>query len=425
MTTKKAYFIRLNEPWRAALYSDPPLGLLSVMASANHSFDGEIGFLDMAHEKNIPKADIYGLSACTLDYPELLKVAGKIRQEYGNDKKIIAGGPHFDTIAEDYWKNEIKNLPIDVICRGEGESTFMEAVNAPSKAVITQQGLLDLDSIARPAWEFLDKEKYFGKRSSTLMTSRGCSHNCSFCASPAIHKQKVRFRSVENVEKDLDHLINKYRVSTIRFQDDCFTINKKRFEKLTDMLITKNIEYRCSMRVDQADIYTLHHLHKSGCREIGFGIESAEDNILQNYLNKKTTVAQNRSALYLTKDFGFRTRAFIMTGLPGETKYSGQIMIDFLKETNPDVVTLTSFMPLPGCEIYNNPEKYGVSIVDKDWSNYNIYLRLAPNAPFVHKIATATPDEMEVNREMLKSYLFNKGKSNVQAYNKPYNRPRK
>ena len=109
-----------------------------------------------------------------------------------------------------------------------------------------------------------------------------------------------------------------------------------------------------------------------------------------------------------------------MTGLPGETNNSGKKMIDFLEETNPDVVTLTSFIPLPGCNIYNDPDKYGVTIVDKDWSKYNIAITLASNAPFVHRLTTVTVEEMEKNREILKEYLFNKGKSHIPSYNKPY-----
>jgi len=418
---RKAYFIRLKESWRAEPYSDPPLGLLSVMAEAKNISGLEIGFIDMAHETKIPKADIYGISACTLDFPELIKVSNRIKDMYGGDSKIIVGGPHFDSIDELYWKIDIKdNMPVDVICRGEGEYTFRKAIDAPTNSVITQTGLLDLDLFAGPAFEFLDKDKYFNKKSSTLMTSRGCPYHCTFCASPTLHKQKVRFRSVDNVEKDLDNLIKEYGVNEIRWQDDCFTINKPRFEKLSHMLSTKGITYRCSMRVDQVDNNTLNLLKKSSCKEIGFGIESAEDNILQNYLNKRTTVSQNKYALKITKKEGFKTRAFIMIGLPGENKDSAKKMIEFLEETNPDVVTLTSFMPLPGCDIYNKPENYGVTILDNDWAKYDIALKLAPNAPFVHRINTATIEEMEKNREMLKEYLFNKGKSNVSIYNKPY-----
>ncbi len=173
------------------------------------------------------------------------------------------------------------------------------------------------------------------------------------------------------------------------------------------------------MRVDQVDDVTLQRLWDSGCREIGFGIESAEDNVLK-LLYKKTSVELNKYALRKTKEHGFFVRAFMMTGLPGETKDSAENMVKFLEETNPDVVTLTSFMPLPGSDIYINPKKYGVTILDTNWEHYDISLKWQSNVPFVHTISTATVEEMERNREVLKNYIFNRKKSNISAYNKEY-----
>lgn len=437
---KTVCFIRLKEPLRADPYSDPPLGILSVMASAKKFCSwGEhlnLRLLDMAHETEIPEADVYALSACTPDYPTLLEVAKQIKEKYG--APIIAGGPHFDVLPASQWEKEIENadFPIDIVCRGEGEYTFPKAIEfleiGGKKKVITQEGApLNLNTLLPPAREFLKKELYFkpGKtfggntfssgNSTTMMTSRGCPFNCAFCASPAIYCRKVRYRSVENVRKEIEELQKEYNVTEIRFQDDCFTINPTRFIDLSDMLAKTGIKYRCSMRVDQVDDETLNRLWESGCREIGFGIESAEDDVL-NLLEKGTTVAKNKEALIKTKKRGFRTRAFMMTGLPGETKNSAQKMIDFLEETKPDVVTLTSFIPLPGSDVFLNPEKYGVTILNKnDWKKYSIYLRPNSGEPFVHTINTATLEEMEANREKLKEYLSARGMFNIPQLNKP------
>jgi hypothetical protein len=111
-----------------------------------------------------------------------------------------------------------------------------------------------------------------------------------------------------------------------------------------------------------------------------------------------------------------------MTDLPGETASAASHMIDFLERTKPDVVTLTSFIPTPGSDFYNNPAKYGIEIIDHDWINYNQALARDTNPPFVHRMSTATLEEMETNREMLKEFLFNRNMSNVAKYNQPYSR---
>lgn len=432
-------FIRLREYWSADPYSDPNLGMLYVIAATkNLTINGRsinVTFTDMAHENEIPEADVYALSACTLNYPEAIKIAANIKSIY--NKPIIAGGPHFDAITETEWKLELPHIPINIICRGEGETTIEESLNSvvqtPTvKNIVTQKiPLMNLDNVPLPAIDVLDRTKYFkiGKtfggnifkegNSATMITSRGCPFLCSFCASPFLHHKKVRFRSIDNVKNELNILQRDYNVTEIRFQDDCFTINQNRFTALTNLLEQSQIHYRCSMRVDQIDDETIKLLWRGGCREVGFGIESAENHVLK-LLNKKTTVELNKKGLLKSKEGGFRTRAYMMTGLPGETKDSAKAMIDFLEKTNPDVVTLTSFVPLPGSDIYNNPDKYGVTILSKDWKNYDISLKWQSQAPFVHRISTATIEEMETNREMLKEYLFNRKMSNVTIYNKNY-----
>ena len=430
--TEKLTFLKLYHPWQYDPFSDPPLGLLSVAAQARKS-GLEVSLLDQAFQKDIPESDFYGLSATTLEYPEAIKQALRIRREQPQ-AKIIAGGVHFDVIPEDYWKENILTLPFDMICRGEGEATIIPAITSlvmgASKRVITSPHLLDLDTLDTPARDLLDRERYFvpGKtfsgveikgNSSTVMVSRGCPHACGFCASPTLHHKRVRFRSLENTMEELEELKNKYGVASLRWQDDNLPIIIKKYAALVPFLQNSGIYSRGSARTDSVSNAMLGLLWQAGFRELGFGIESAEQQVL-NHVSKGTTVGQNAYALQLTKQAGFKTRAFIMTGLPGETRDSANMMINFLEDTKPDVVTLTSFIPLPGSAIYMNPEKYGVKILTKDWSRYDIAIKWDAGTEWTHELAGLSRDEMESNREKLKAYIFNTGISNVSVYNKKY-----
>jgi len=432
----KLTFIKLKLPWQFDHYSDPPLGLLSVASEARKIGGLEVSLTDLAHETKIPESELYAFSASTLEFPEAQKKAAEIKKQYP-DSKILVGGPHFDITPERDWAQSIDGSDFDVICRGEGEANVNKAVNYamenPDKKIVISQKtpLIQLDSLDTPARDLLDKEKYFkpGKtfgtgeysdgNSSTIMVSRGCPYICSFCASPELHKRKVRFRSFDKIKEELSELQDQYGVSELRWQDDCIPLVLKRAKGLDNLLHGNGIMSRGSMRTDQVTGESLHQLWYSGFRELGFGIESAEDGVL-DLLNKRTTVEKNAYALKMTKDKGFRTRAFIMTGLPGESAHSAEKMIDFLEKTKPDVVTLTSFIPLPGCDIYNNPDKYGVEILTKDWSKYDIALKWNSGTEWAHKTSSTTLPKMEKNREMLKEYLFNNGMSNVSVFNKVY-----
>jgi len=453
MTKEQLCFVKVQHPWQYDPFSDPPLGMLSVAAEARSIPNLEVALSDMANLgkvenssqfnnffDHLPPADFYAFSASTLEFPGVLNLAFLIKRN--SSSKVIVGGPHFDVMPEKYWEDQINSLPFDIICRGEGESNIHEAISdlrsGKLNQVITQKGpLINMDQLPFPARDLLNKVEYFkpGKtfaggegdsryssgNSSTIMVSRGCPFVCSFCDSHQLHHRKLRFRSLQKVVEELDLLYSDYGVLNLRWQDDNVPLNLRNQRGLGKVLHERGILSRGSARADH--IYrepaVLDDLWYAGFREIGYGIESAEDEVLK-LMSKGTNVEQNRFALKETKRRGIRTRAFIMTGLPGETADSAEKMIDLLEETQPDVVTLTSFMPLPGCDIYSNPEKYGVEILTRDWSKYDIALKWDSGVAWTHRLSSIDLNGMERNREMLKGYLFNHGKSNVAAYNREY-----
>lgn len=442
-------FVLPNMEWQFDHYSDPPLGMLSVASAAKNISLGmdsvNVSLFDMCHDTECPESDVYAFSASTLEFPTVVRVAEEISKQNPH-ASFIAGGPHFDVLSEDYWNNEIIRTPFNVISRGEGEANIESILRHVKerpfeKKVFSQQGkLLNLDSLCLPSRNLLDKDLYFkpGRtfggadsheksiegNSSTIMVSRGCPYSCSFCASPTLHRGRVRFRDISKVQEELEMLVTDYSVNQLRWQDDNIPLNFKKQKGLGNILRDFGIISRGSARTDtivQGPLI-LNELYSAGFRELGFGIESADQYVL-NLLDKRTNLAINREALQRAKDAGFITRAFIMTGLPGEDEYSAERMIDFfesLRSSKPDVVTLTSFMPLPGCDIFTNPEKYGIKILSKDWGSYSIALSRDDNPQWTHQIPNLTSDQMDLNREKLKEYLFNNNMSNVPVYNKPY-----
>jgi len=439
MKTKKLAFVLPRMSWQYDPYSDPPLGLLQVAAHAKKIKGLEVELADLAHDRLEEKeADYYAMGATTLELPEIVRTAEKIR-EINPRSKILVGGVHFDVLPEDYWKREIENLPFDVICRGEGEATIYLAVDYlqsfSKKRVITQKdGLLNLDNLELPARDLLSKEHYFspGKtfsntrksgegNSATIMGSRGCPFACSFCASPTLHKRKLRFRGSRSIKKELSDLRRDYNVTDLRWQDDNFPYTLQKSSGLADFLHEQEFRYRASLRTDKRSCNpeTLEQLWYSGCREVGFGIESGEQGVL-NLNSKGTNLKQNARAIRMAKDNGFLVRIFLMSGLPGETKDSGKRTAEFIEQNWPylDTVTLTTFVPLPGTAVFREPERYGIKILHKDWEKYNIAItREFQEFPFVHELEGLSREDMTKNLEEIKSVVFRRGLSNVNVYN--------
>ena len=445
-------FTKIQHPWQYDPFSDAPLGFLSVAAVAREIPGVNVSWSDMPIDissgnftefaQKIPGADIYALSASTLEMPGIIEVAEEIKKSHPKSK-IIVGGPHFDSFSKKYWEKEIQKVPFDVVTIGEGEANIRDAIEAATmdrgKKVIAQgRPFLNIESLPNPARDLLDSKKYFGLgkafaggiklkgsdmgNSTTIMVSRGCPNACSFCASPYFHDRTVRFRSLSQVREELELLKEEYGVSQLRWHDDNFQLNLIKQKGLEGIMEEMEFSSRVSARTD----YIARHpealavYRKAGIKEIGYGIESVDDGALEA-LGKSTTVANHRKALQATKDAGIRTRLFLITGLPGETEDTSKHTIDFLEDIKPEVVTLMNFVPMPGSDIFRNPGKYGVKTLTDDWKKYNIGItREFQKFPFVHELSTISREGMVRNLENLKEYIFTKGISNVPIYNSPY-----
>jgi len=386
----------------------PPLGLLylaAVLERDNH----EIYIHDMREEENniqnIPLTDYYCFTAVTPQINRTIEISQHIRKEFG--KFTIVGGAHAS------WKADTLTNYFDTVVIGEGESVIQYIINDNIRGIIdsNKTKIQDINKIPFPSRHLLPKknivskslwsgyrfEKEDGPIATTLITSRGCPWKCAFCANVP---QPIRFRSVENIIGELKNIIEDYNCKNFRFLDDNFTLNKLRLVELSKQFQSLNIQYRCSARSDLINEEMCELLVKSGCKEIGFGVESGDDSILK-LLNKKETVADHKRAIEIAKSFGLRTKVFLMTGLPGETWESIELTKKFIMETRPDKWIVTLFIPYPGSSISNNLKKYNIEIVDKNLSNYII----THPAKSVIKTNLASREELEKHFDSLLNYL--------------------
>jgi anaerobic magnesium-protoporphyrin IX monomethyl ester cyclase len=229
-----------------------------------------------------------------------------------------------------------------------------------------------LDTLPAPNREILKENKYtrkvYGHAATSVLTARGCSFNCAFCCKN-IFGSKIRFRSPENVENEIKQIIKDYGIKSFLFYDDTFTLQRDRLYDLCQRLSKLDVIFRCNgdARHNTYDDYI--RLYQAGCREIAFGIESASQMILDK-INKGVTVEQNRQAIREAKKAGLLVKAYLMIGSPGETRQTIQETMKFIQETNPDQFTLFNFIPLPGCAIWKDPQKYNIKIVNQDFKNY-------------------------------------------------------
>jgi len=197
---------------------------------------------------------------------------------------------------------DLLNYPeIDICVKGEGENTIVELLDAieSEKKFDSIQGIVyrkdgrivenpsrkfinNLDSLCFPhesAPEVLkDYDQYPPTAFNKIFAIRGCPYNCSFCGSHKIWSRKVRFRSPENVVKEIKSL-QKKGIRSVHFDDDTFGINKKYINKLCNALIADcpGLKWSCEMHVNLCAEDTISLMRAAGCYSIQIGIASVNN----------------------------------------------------------------------------------------------------------------------------------------------------
>jgi anaerobic magnesium-protoporphyrin IX monomethyl ester cyclase len=296
------------------------------------------------------KPDIVGIASPFTCQAENAIRVGNIVKEVDPNILTVVGGPHVTAVPVEFLE-EAKNIDIAVI--GEGEHTILDIVkffegtkkiNDVQGIAYRQDGVIkqnalrpfikDLDELPYPAYHLVDMEQYlnpkkieyrsFKDRAISMITSRGCPFNCNFCSVHLHMGKKFRANSVNYVINHIEYVVNKFRVKTIFFEDDNLTFDLKRFEVICDRIIERGIRFNWEtpngIRADYLTLSLLKKMKKSGCQSVFFGIESGDQCILDNVINKSLNLKKVVKVAKMCKDIGLSTAAFYIIGFPGETK---------------------------------------------------------------------------------------------------------
>lgn len=340
------------------------------------------------------KPELVGITGTT---PLIGRVEEIARRAKSADKaiKVVVGGPHATILPHDV----LKNPDIDFCVVGEGEMTALELVHALEKksdlAVIDGLGwksdgkvhingsrpyIKELDSLPFPARELLPMEKYIyplptGKiaRFTNLISSRGCPYLCTFCGQHNIWTRQVRFRSPGNVVDEIKELKDKYQVEWLGFTDSNFPLNRKVTMDICDEIMSRGIKINwvCGSRVDLVDRELLRKMHKAGCQQMNFGVESGNAEILKAY-KKGITIEQAKKAIKEAQKAKIKVYTYFMVGGPGENQETARQTMKLARELNPDYAQFSIATPFPGTELFDLANTGG-GLRTYDWSQFLTY----------------------------------------------------
>jgi anaerobic magnesium-protoporphyrin IX monomethyl ester cyclase len=358
--------------------------------------------------------DVVGISAPTPLIYEAWAVAAAAKQL---GAVTILGGPHLALMPQE----SMAKPQVDLVVVGEAEDTILEimaalsvdaghAVDAGGPRLFTAalwkdiRGLWwrgddgkvvanmprplrqDIDSIPFPAFDLFKVEQYTNlqpitdglmkhPRSYTIVTSRGCPYQCTYCSKP-ITGNTWRPRSVESVIKEWKWLVEDLHANEIGVTDDIWNLDIKRSKELCRALIREGLNKVPwvtihGMKVNHCDLELFQLMKQAGCKRVGFGVESGDDRILKHVIKKSQTKDMVRQAFKWCKQVRMQTMGFFILGMPTETEETMENTIKFAIELDPDLANFMIAAPFPGTKLWDIVTTEG-NIFSHDWSEFAI-----------------------------------------------------
>jgi radical SAM superfamily enzyme YgiQ (UPF0313 family) len=332
---------------------------------------------------------IVGFSATTSSFPDAADMAQKIKKRSAHIK-TVCGGVHVSALEGDL----LRAYPaFDFFCAGEGDLTIAELAHgmdsAEIKGLIWRQGsqvitnqsrppIADLDSLPFPAYEnlqgfpddyHLPLFSYVNTPGATMITSRGCMYQCSYC-DRSVFKKGFRYNSAPYIYEHMKYLRTRFNVRHINIYDDLFTADRTRIITLCEKLARYplGINFNCAVRVGYTDDELLKMLKDAGCLMVSLGIESADPQILARH-KSGVSLDEVCDTVRHIQGVGLRAKGLFMMGLPGETEESIRRTSDFIISLGLDDMNMSKFTPFPGAPLWSTIREEGA--FNEDWRLMN------------------------------------------------------
>lgn len=330
-----------------------------------------------AHLPNDFTPDVVGISILfSTAHKTTLHIADAVKERWPGSR-VVVGGMHATNAVASLLERE----SIDLVCRGEAETTVVDLVRgAQPQGFIGRTNLTDrascplitdLDAIPFPAWHLIPMDEYlYGVNRArrldkidqdgiaTIVTTRGCPFRCTFCASWTVHGREMRYRSVQNVIKELEILYERYGAREVVPEDDLFTVKKSRIIGLCEAVAerfhgTLSFQFPNGLSVATLDEDVIRAMTLMGMRVANIAIESGSPHVQKYVIKKHVDLERATRVVDACRRNDVIVRAYFILGFPGETRDQMQQTIDFARALCVDWATIHPAAPLVGTEMYH------------------------------------------------------------------------
>ncbi len=350
------------------------------------------GYDDIRRRIEEERPDVVGTTAFTAEIVDALKVL-KLAKEINPDIVTVIGNVHPTFCYNEIFRDH--DDTVDYIVMWEGEETLVDLLNCLSAGddtvkvrsiAFSRNGVVtvtpprpfihDLNSLPM-AWDLVDWPIYTympmeGSVLAIVSSSRGCSQKCSFCSQQLFWQRRWRGRSAENFVGELEYLRDTFGVNVVMISDETPTLDRKRWERILDLLIERKVGTKILMEtlVDNIirDEDIMEKYREAHVDHIYVGVEATSQATLDSF-NKNIKVEDSKRALDLINAQDIVSETSFVLGMPDDTAESMRKTVELAKFYNPDLAFFLAIAPWPYSEIYPSLKEH---VAVNDYSRYNL-----------------------------------------------------
>jgi len=346
------------------------------------------------------KSDLLAVTCRTTIFANLLAIMRPLRVALPR-LPVVIGGYH-PTLDPQEVAEEGEGL-FDYICIGEGEGPLSELAEAlkmgkrgegiPSLWVAKGKGnwrrnpvrplMENLDALPLPDIALFDYANLYDLRMDTapVMVSRGCPFRCTYCCNHQLREvypnqeKYVRFRSPNKAIEYIKNITSKFpQVHYINFMDNILPLKPNwTREFIAKYRLEIGLPFVCRYHAKVSSPEIIHQLAQAGCYQIHFGVESGNDYLRNQILERKVDKETIIQAFDACHKGGIATLSYNMVGLPYEDKAKFLETVKLNARLNPGRKILSVFFPYPNTRLRMIAEEGGFIAKDFDFEN-ELYL---------------------------------------------------
>lgn len=342
-----------------------------------------MGWDEISRRVEGSKADVFGISSSfTPYYGEALEIA-RIVKEWDRSKIVVMGGAHVSCDPQSVLKSSF----VDYVVLGEGEIRFPHLLKQIEKGRMRsieeidgigyrvdgeirihplQSFIQDLDSLPLPARELLDTDRYRlrKKRSTMIITSRGCPHGCAYCSTHLVMGTSFRTRSPEDIVHEMIECRKRYGIQIFDIEDDNFTFDQKRAKRLMGLIIEtfgeKSLELTAMNGVSFASLdgELLRLMRRAGFQTINLSFVSVTPSIKEK-MGRPGLATDFEEISGKVGKAGLHAIIYAILGMPGQTIEEMVDTLIYLMGKRV-LIGLSIYYPTPGTPLFERCKEMGI-----------------------------------------------------------------